>query len=85
MWLADLILIIHFCIIFFVISVFLLVPIGYGNNWIWIKNRKLRYIHIFIIGFVSMESIFGLICPLTVIENKLRGKYFYDTFVNRYL
>lgn len=85
MFLADIILIIHFVIITFVVSIFILVPYGYRKRWEWVKKKKIRYIHLFIISFVSLESVLGIICPLTILENSLRQKVTNESFVTQYL
>ena len=70
---ADLVLIFHFCIVLFITSGFFLVPVGYKFGWGWIKNRKLRILHFGMMVFVTIETILGVTCPLTLIENNLRG------------
>ena len=73
---ADIILIIHFLIIFFVISLFLLIPISYKLNWEYLKNKTIRVAHISLITLVTIETLIGVHCPLTILENKLRGIFF---------
>ena len=70
---ADIILMFHFAIIFFITFGFFLIPIGYSFDWIWIKNSKLRICHCGMMIFVTLETILGITCPLTLIENSLRG------------
>ena len=69
---AEIILIIHFIIFLFICLGFILIPIGYSLDWNWIKNRIIRLIHISLMGFVTIETIIGVICPLTSIEFLLR-------------
>ena len=71
--LADLVLILHFFIVIFITVGFVLIPIGYFYNWIWIKGYKLRLIHCGLMFLVTFETLLGVTCPLTSIENKLRG------------
>lgn len=85
MFLADIILIIHFVVIVFVLSIFIFVPYGYSEGWEWVRKKKIRYLHLFIISFVSIESVLGLICPLTILENSLRQKITTESFVSQYL
>ena len=66
---ADIVLFFHFCIVVFITFGFVLIPIGYNFNWIWIKNKKLRLLHFGMMIFVTFETILGLSCPLTVLEN----------------
>ena len=70
---ADIILMFHFAIIFFITFGFFLIPIGYSFGWVWIKNSKLRICHCGMMIFVTFETILGITCPLTLIENSLRG------------
>lgn len=82
---ADIILLIHFLIVMFVVSLFFLIPISYKLNFEFLKNKKIRLVHIFLITLVTAESIIGVHCPLTVLENKLRGVFIHSSFINRIL
>ena len=82
---ADFILIIHFVIVIYIASWILLIPIAYKINWDIFKNKNLRLIHIILLFFVSLESIFGLTCPLTSIENYLRNIVNTKTFISYWL
>ena len=53
---ADLILIVHFGIVIFITSLFIIIPVGYKFEWKWPRNRKLRSTHLFLI-FVSSTFI----------------------------
>ena len=72
LFLADIVLIIHFIVIIFVTLNFFFIPVGYVKNWQWTKNLKIRLIHLFLVAFVMTETILGFLCPLTIIENNLR-------------
>ena len=82
---ADLVLIFHFGIVIFISSLFVIIPIGYKFEWEWLKNRKIRLIHFFLIFLVTTETVFGLMCPLTLIEHNLRGVFFSNSFVSIWL
>ncbi len=71
--LADIILILHFLVVIFITLGFLLIPIGYYYYWSWIKNFKLRLVHCGLMFLVTFETLVGITCPLTSIENYLRG------------
>ena len=71
--LADIILILHFLIVIFITAGFIIIPIGYYYNWNWIQNFKLRLFHFGLIFIVTFETLVGITCPLTSIENYLRG------------
>ena len=77
---ADLVLIIHFIIVVFISSLFLLIPMGYQFYWKWVKKLKLRLIHLGLMTLITIETIIGITCPLTVIENNLRGIYISNSF-----
>ncbi len=82
---ADIVLFFHFCIVVFITFGFVLIPIGYDFNWIWIKNKKLRLLHFGMMIFVTFETILGLSCPLTVLENNLRGITENQLFLSRWI
>ena len=82
---ADIVLFFHFCIAVFITFGFVLIPIGYNFNWIWIKNNKLRLLHFGMMIFVTFEKILGLSCPLTVLENNLRGINENQLFLSRWI
>lgn len=71
--LADLILVVHFCIAGFISAGFVLIPLGAAADWRWVRHRRLRLVHAGAIGFVALESLAGIACPLTVWEAMLRG------------
>lgn len=71
--LADLILIVHFCIAGFITAGFLLIPLGAAAGWRWVRRRGLRLAHAGAIVLVALESLAGIACPLTVWEAALRG------------
>jgi Protein of Unknown function (DUF2784) len=71
--LADLVLVVHFCIAGFIVAGFVLIPLGAGAGWRWVRFRRLRLAHAGAIAFVALESLAGIACPLTVWEAMLRG------------
>ncbi len=84
--LADLILIVHFCIAGFITAGFLLIPLGAAAGWRWVRHRKLRLAHAGAMVFVALESLAGVACPLTVWEAALRGGRVGETgFIGRLL
>ena len=82
---ANLVLIIHFCVVAFVTSGLLVMPIGYLFNFIWTRNRRLRLIHIALLGFITVEALLGITCPLTYAENLMRGVDYQQHFVSYWL
>lgn len=78
---ADLVLIIHFCIVFFLVFGLAALPIGYLKNYRWTRNAKLRVTHMILMGFITLEASLGITCPLTIIENTLRQIEYQKSFV----
>lgn len=79
--LADAVLIAHVAFILFVVIGLLLVVIGGGLQWRWVRNPWFRLLHLAAIAFVVVESWLGAACPLTTLEIWLRrsaGQIAYD-------
>lgn len=84
-WLADLVLALHFAIAAFVAAGFLVIPLGAALGWAWIRQRRLRLLHLGAILFVAAEALVGVACPLTVLEDRLRGARRGEGFIERWL
>ena len=78
---SDIVLILHFCIVIFITLGFFLVPVGYKLNWEWLRNIKLRSLHLGLICLVALETFLGVKCPLTIIEIKLNNLNYSETFI----
>jgi hypothetical protein len=83
--LADLILIVHFLFVAFVVGGFVLVWAGAAMRWKWVRSVRFRVVHLCAIGFVATESIAGVMCPLTVWEDALRGRHSELGFIARWV
>jgi len=70
--LADVILVVHFAFVLFVVGGFALILAGAALGWAWIRNPAFRYAHLAAIVFVALEALVGIACPLTVWEDALR-------------
>ena len=70
---ADLILLLHFAWVLTILVPIPLIVLGSYRGWRWIRNRTFRLIHLLMIGIVVLESLFGMICPLTLWEDLLRN------------
>ncbi len=70
---ADVVLLIHFSFVLFIVGGLLLIWLGAALSWRWVRNAKFRILHAAAMLFVAAESIIGVACPLTVWENSLRG------------
>ena len=69
---ADVLLLNHFGLAACITTGFFIIPLGYTLGWNWIKKRNLRLLHLFLMGVIATETIVGLTCPLTVLENMFR-------------
>ena len=72
--LADVVLVLHALIVIFVILGLLLIFIGGGRGWGWVRNLRFRIAHAITIGVVVLQGWLGKICPLTTLEMVLRDK-----------
>ena len=83
--LSDIVLFIHFFLVLLVASGFILFPVGYWVDWRWVRLRWIRLLHIGFMGFVTLEAVVGISCPLTIIENQLRGRETSESFVGYWI
>ena len=70
--LADVVVGIHAVYVSFVVFGLLAILLGRAMDWRWVRNPYFRILHLASIGFVCAESILGIDCPLTTLENGLR-------------
>lgn len=82
---ADVLLVVHFLIVAFIVGGLLLVWIGAALGWRWVRNPWFRYLHLGAIAFVAAEAALGIMCPLTVWEDMLRGGIQAESFVGRWV
>ena len=82
---ADLILGIHFCVVIFVVFGLLIMPIGYLFSLNWTRHRRMRSIHIVLMGLITLETLLGITCPLTYFENAMRGGDYNQSFVSYWI
>jgi hypothetical protein len=83
--LADLILVVHFLFVAFVVGGLALVWAGAPCGWRWVRNWWFRAAHLAAILFVAIEAPGGIMCPLTVWEDTLRGRSGETGFIERWL
>jgi hypothetical protein len=83
--LADLVLIVHVAFALFVVLGLPLIWIGAAAGWRWVRHFGLRACHLGAILIVSAEAIAGIWCPLTVLEDALRGNTASKGFIARWL
>ncbi len=82
---ADALLLLHFSLAAFITLGFFIIPIGYKLGWNWIKNRNLRLLHLSLMGVITVETIVGLTCPLTVLENMFRDVDYSTSFMSYWI
>jgi hypothetical protein len=82
---ADAVLVLHFAFVTFVVGGFAVVWIGHFAGWRWVGNRVFRSLHLAAITLVAIESLIGLVCPLTQWEDALRGAAGERSFIARWL
>jgi hypothetical protein len=70
--LANLVLVIHAILVFFLVGGLVLIWVGYLRQWAWIRNPWIRLVHLFMMAFVVIQTLSGKLCPLTIWEYKLR-------------
>lgn len=84
--LADVILVVHFMFVLFVVGGFALILAGAALRWSWVSARTFRSAHLGAILLVAAESLVGVACPLTVWEDMLRRSGPQDAgFVGRWV
>lgn len=83
--LADLVLLLHVLIVGFNVLGLVAIWIGAGLGWQWVRNRAFRIAHIVVMAFIAAEALLGVMCPLTVWEDALRGEISQRGFVSRWL
>lgn len=70
--LANAVLIAHVAVVAFIVVGQLLIVIGAVAGWGWVRNLWLRALHLSAIVYVAVQTWFGLVCPLTTLEQWLR-------------
>ena len=82
---ADLVLVVHLLVVVFIVGGLVLVWAGAAAGWEWIRAPWFRYLHLAAIAFVALEALLGVVCPLTVWEDTLRGGARPDSFIGRWV
>jgi hypothetical protein len=70
--LADLVVIVHLAYVAFVVLGQAAICAGAVFGWSWVRNARFRVVHLAAIVLVALESLLGIVCPLTRWENQLR-------------
>ena len=82
---AGALIFVHFSLSASITLGFFIIPIGYKLGWNWIKNRNLRLLHLSLMGVITVETIVGLTCPLTVLENMFRDVDYSSSFMSYWI
>jgi hypothetical protein len=72
-FLADLVVVAHGAYVAFVIFGQVAVLYGLARKRSWARNPYFRWLHLLAIAVVVLQSWLGMACPLTDLENYLRG------------
>jgi hypothetical protein len=88
--LADLILVVHFGFVAFVVGGLVLIWLGYFCKWRFVRHRGFRLAHLAAMAFVVGESLLGFLCPLTTWEAQLRlqaggGTHYEGSFIQHWV
>lgn len=84
-WLANAVLLLHVSFVAFVVFGLVLVYAGYLFAWRWVHNWVFRLLHLAAIGYVVVQSWLGVICPLTILEMKLRASAGLETYSGSFI
>ena len=71
-FLADLTVLLHTTFVLFIVGGQILILIGWSQAWHWTTKAKFRFLHLIAIGYVVLETLLGITCPLTTLEYYLR-------------
>ena len=83
--LADAIVVLHGAFVLFVVGGLLATWIGLALGRPFARNPWFRVAHLAAIAFVVGESMLGVMCPLTVWEDALRGEAHEQGFIQRWV
>ena len=83
--LADAILVVHAAFVIFVVAGLPATWIGAALGRRFARNPWFRGLHLAAIAFVVAESLAGVMCPLTVWEDALRGVPGEQGFIQRWI
>ena len=82
---ADLVFLLHAAVVLFNVGSLVLIAIGAPLGWAWVRHRGFRSAHVALMAFVTAEALLGVTCPLTLLEDWLRGVATGQSFVQRWV
>ena len=71
---ADAVAVFHVAYVAFVAFGLAAIVIGAAWGTRWVRNFRFRALHLAAMGFVLLETLIGIMCPLTVLEDRLRHR-----------
>ena len=83
--LADFVVVVHLAVMVFITAGLPLIYLGAALRWAWVRDWRWRALHLAAIGFVAAESLAGIVCPLTLWEDVLRGRQSSAGFIERWV
>ena len=83
--LADLVLLLHFGVVLFVVGGLLLIVVGALRQWAWASALWFRLLHLAAIAVVVGQSWLGIVCPLTTLEMWLRAQARASTYSGSFI
>jgi hypothetical protein len=72
--LADAVVVVHAAYVAFVVGGLAAIVIGAARGWRWTRSFAFRVTHLAAIVLVCVESIVGVMCPLTSLEDWMRSR-----------
>lgn len=72
--LADAIVIVHAAYVAFVVGGLVAILLGAAMRWRWTRSFAFRAAHLTAIALVCIESLVGVMCPLTSLEDWMRER-----------
>ena len=82
---ANVVLVVHFAFVAFVVGGLAAIWIGAAAGWRWVRSFRFRVSHLAAICFVAAEALLGVVCPLTLWEDALRGRPSETGFIARWI
>ncbi len=73
-FLADLVLVAHAAVVVYVVLGQVLVVVGGMSGWHWVCSPAFRLSHLVLMLVVAAQAWLGVTCPLTILEQALRGE-----------
>ena len=69
---ADVVLVVHFAVVLFVVGGMLAIALGVKLGWLWVHGWLFRLTHVAAVALITLQAWLGQHCPLTILEGWLR-------------